>query len=288
MPNRNDPPLNFPSASAPPRVDAETTRAPTGPTYRIRLVPHLETYRSLHFEPVVRDLEPCTGIEQLDGTVLKIGRFTEKQSQALQQQQQQQAAAAQPNMVDTAGPSFTAGTDGDPAFNPFTYSTTEPQANAANSGAPLTSTVLVNGFPLTGDRPATGMGGGGHLNSAKVAFKSKVVSRAHAEVWCEAGGKVSNHSTCLTPRRGSDARRLQFFVRDTKSSSGTFLNHIRLSNPNTESRPYPIKVSPPFPLPNARLMNSPTGRRHNSTRRRLPRRNRRDVSLCQDEDRGWP
>jgi c-di-AMP phosphodiesterase-like protein len=36
-----------------------------------------------------------------------------------------------------------------------------------------------------------GMGGGGHLTSAKVAFKSKVVSRAHAEIWCEAGGKVS-------------------------------------------------------------------------------------------------
>ncbi|GHJ84394.1 hypothetical protein NliqN6_0796 [Naganishia liquefaciens] len=214
------------NASASPRVDAEATRAPSGPTYRIRLVPHLETYRSLHFEPVVRDLEPCAGIEQLDGTVLKIGRFTEKQSQALQQQQQQQQqqhqAAAQPLVVDTAGPSFIAGTDGDPAFNPFTYSTTtESQASAANGSAPLTSTVLVNGFPLTGDRPATGMGGGGHLNSAKVAFKSKVVSRAHAEIWCEAGGK--------------------FFVRDTKSSSGTFLNHIRLSNPNTESRPYPIK-----------------------------------------------
>jgi hypothetical protein len=30
------------------------------------------------------------------------------------------------------------------------------------------------------------------LRSAKVAFKSKVVSRAHAEIWCEAGGKVSS------------------------------------------------------------------------------------------------
>ncbi|KAF9020160.1 hypothetical protein BDZ89DRAFT_1020331 [Hymenopellis radicata] len=48
----------------------------------------------------------------------------------------------------------------------------------------------------------------------KIAFKSKVVSRAHAEVWCEAPGV--------------------FYVRDP--SSGTFLNHVRLSPANTESR----------------------------------------------------
>ncbi|GJJ12867.1 hypothetical protein Clacol_007113 [Clathrus columnatus] len=52
--------------------------------------------------------------------------------------------------------------------------------------------------------------------SNKLAFKSKVVSRGHAEVWFDNGS-------------------------DTKSSSGTFLNHIRLSPPNTESRPFPIK-----------------------------------------------
>lgn len=58
-------------------------------------------------------------------------------------------------------------------------------------------------------------------NTNKLAFKSKVVSRAHAEVWCEAGGK--------------------FFIKDTKSSSGTFLNHMRLSAPNTESRAFALK-----------------------------------------------
>ncbi len=41
----------------------------------------------------------------------------------------------------------------------------------------------------------------------------------------------------LIPRRFL----LQFFIRDSKSSSGTFLNHIRLSNPNQESRPFSIK-----------------------------------------------
>ncbi|KAJ2802474.1 hypothetical protein H4R21_002405 [Coemansia helicoidea] len=54
---------------------------------------------------------------------------------------------------------------------------------------------------------------------SRIAFKSKVVSRSHAEVWSENG---------------------RFFIRDTKSSSGTFLNHIRLSPPGVESQPHPL------------------------------------------------
>lgn len=60
-----------------------------------------------------------------------------------------------------------------------------------------------------------------HTNN-KLAFRSKVVSRGHAEIWLE------------------DAT---FYIRDTKSSSGTFLNHIRLAPPNTESRAFSLKVS---------------------------------------------
>ena len=55
--------------------------------------------------------------------------------------------------------------------------------------------------------------------NAPVGFKSKVVSRRHCEFWCENG---------------------QWYVRDIKSSSGTFLNHIRLSAPGMESKPFPI------------------------------------------------
>jgi hypothetical protein len=165
----------------------------------------------------VRDLEPCSNAERLDGTVLKVGRFTEKQSQALQAAQQAGSASAAPQR--DARPGFTAGIDGDPAFNPFTYATDDGEvvvaapAQPANGTGP-TSTVLVNGFPLTGDRPATGMGGGGHLTSAKVAFKSKVVSRAHAEIWCEGEGKVSvsalvrvsgsNLAICTVLRKGHE------------------------------------------------------------------------------------
>ena len=56
-------------------------------------------------------------------------------------------------------------------------------------------------------------------SAAPVGFKSKVVSRRHCEFWCSQG---------------------QWYIRDIKSSSGTFLNHIRLSQPSIESRPFPV------------------------------------------------
>jgi len=95
----------------------------------IRIVPHIEGPRSLHFDIIEREVP--------EGVVIKIGRFTDK--------------AHVPN---------------------------------------------------------------------RVTFKSKVVSRGHAEIWSE-GGK--------------------FFIKDTKSSSGTFLNHTRLSAPSIESKPFPLK-----------------------------------------------
>lgn len=57
-------------------------------------------------------------------------------------------------------------------------------------------------------------------SSAPVGFKSKVVSRRHCEFWIQDG---------------------IWYIKDVKSSSGTFLNHVRLSSPGTESKPFPIK-----------------------------------------------
>ena len=54
-----------------------------------------------------------------------------------------------------------------------------------------------------------------------LSFKSELVSRAHAEIWAETGGK--------------------FFVKDTQSAAGTFLNHVRLSPANTASLPFELK-----------------------------------------------
>ncbi|KDR79347.1 hypothetical protein GALMADRAFT_243363 [Galerina marginata CBS 339.88] len=57
-------------------------------------------------------------------------------------------------------------------------------------------------------------------NANLITFRSKVLSRWHAEIWVDASGK--------------------FFVKDTQSSSGTFLNGVRLSAVNTASEPYEI------------------------------------------------
>ncbi|KAK9453416.1 hypothetical protein V1511DRAFT_462235 [Dipodascopsis uninucleata] len=55
---------------------------------------------------------------------------------------------------------------------------------------------------------------------APVVFKSKVVSRSHAEIWMQNG---------------------QWYVKDIRSSSGTFLNHIRLAPACQMSQAFPIK-----------------------------------------------
>jgi pSer/pThr/pTyr-binding forkhead associated (FHA) protein len=59
----------------------------------------------------------------------------------------------------------------------------------------------------------------GDAAHSPVGFKSKVVSRRHCEFWHNSG---------------------QWYVKDVKSSSGTFLNHVRLSSPGVESRPFPV------------------------------------------------
>ncbi|KAI0127471.1 hypothetical protein BJ170DRAFT_373607 [Xylariales sp. AK1849] len=56
-------------------------------------------------------------------------------------------------------------------------------------------------------------------SAAPVGFKSKVVSRRHCEFWHEDG---------------------KWYIKDVKSSSGTFLNHIRLSPPGNESKPFAV------------------------------------------------
>lgn len=57
-------------------------------------------------------------------------------------------------------------------------------------------------------------------SDADVGFKSKVVSRRHCE---------------FSYIKGS------WYIKDVKSSSGTFLNHIRLSQPNQESTLWKVK-----------------------------------------------
>jgi pSer/pThr/pTyr-binding forkhead associated (FHA) protein len=52
-------------------------------------------------------------------------------------------------------------------------------------------------------------------------FDSKVLSRQHAEIWADLNGKV--------------------FIRDVKSSNGTFINGQRLSQENEDSDLYELR-----------------------------------------------
>lgn len=101
---------NAPTASvaSPSNPTQATPLVNPGPAHRIRLVPHLENSRSLHFDPITRECRE-------GAPPIRIGRFTDR-----------------------------------------------------------TGTLSVNANTLTG----------------KIAFKSKVVSRGHAELWCESNAKV--------------------------------------------------------------------------------------------------
>ncbi|CBQ73748.1 related to component of the spindle assembly checkpoint dma1 [Sporisorium reilianum SRZ2] len=174
-----------PSAAAGGSASPAPSR-PLNGMHRIRLVPHLEAARSLHFEPIERDLKE-------GANAVKVGRFTDRQP-----------SNREPVAATLAGGANEANSSGE--FG----STSHVQSSRGQPGA------RGGAIPISGSH-----GGGGRIDSARIAFKSKVVSRGHAEIWCEPGGK--------------------FFIRDTKSSSGTFLNHIRLSGPNLESKPFAIK-----------------------------------------------
>jgi hypothetical protein len=215
---------------------------PKGRTHRLRLVPNLETSRSLAFEPVIRELYPISvqpgmtpsaaaaSVSTLGPLVngkppallLKLGRYTERASQ-VPPGAQNVAAQAAASAGGTAAPGASSSVGG-----------------AAVGGAAAGSSAAGSVAPV--ERPATGIsgptmtiaGGGGEVTAARVAFKSKVVSRSHAEIWCDSSGKVS--SIWRGQVQEPDAADMQFYIRDTASSSGTFLNNIRLSSPNTASR----------------------------------------------------
>ena len=67
---------------------------------------------------------------------------------------------------------------------------TDKPLSAAANGSSSSGAAAAGGSSLVAGPTLTIAGGGGDVCSGKVAFKSKVVSRAHAEIWCESGGKV--------------------------------------------------------------------------------------------------
>lgn len=73
--------------------------------------------------------------------------------------------------------------------------------------------IKIGRYPDKGDNSKTSE------EISPIVFKSKVVSRSHAEFFVDNG---------------------QWYIKDMKSSSGTFLNHMRLSPASTSSEPYPL------------------------------------------------
>lgn len=70
-------------------------------------------------------------------------------------------------------------------------------------------------------------------------FDSKVLSRQHAEVW-EENGKVSTFSFSLS-FRCSYLFISKIYIKDVRSSNGTFINGERLSSEGQESEPFELK-----------------------------------------------
>lgn len=70
-------------------------------------------------------------------------------------------------------------------------------------------------------------------------FRSKVVSRHHAELWSD-GNKVCRQNKHTLNSILTLCNSHQLFIRDVGSSSGTFVNQLRLSPPRKESKSYQV------------------------------------------------
>ncbi|KAJ3241480.1 hypothetical protein HDU81_000532 [Chytriomyces hyalinus] len=165
-------------------------------TYKVQIFPHRENAQILgaipgqsplsrfHFEPVERDLRM--------GSVLKIGRRVDKKTPVA------------PIVQDTSPEDVAMNDEAvDVPVLPNSYQSTPGQfMERAVAAASSTATPV---------EP--------HIDF--IAFKSKVVSRTHAELWVSDDGKV--------------------MFKDVGSSSGTWVNKHRLSPSGKESRAYALK-----------------------------------------------
>jgi pSer/pThr/pTyr-binding forkhead associated (FHA) protein len=77
----------------------------------------------------------------------------------------------------------------------------------------------------------------GARDALRVWFKSKVVSRKHCEFVC----KPANHAPWFSSSLPLTKAKYTWHVRDTGSSSGTFLNGTRLSVPGEKSKEFEVR-----------------------------------------------
>ncbi|KAJ3075529.1 hypothetical protein HDU98_007775 [Podochytrium sp. JEL0797] len=178
-------------------------------TYKIQIFPHRENAQILgaipgstpaqrfHFEPIERDLK--------QGMVLKIGRKVDKKPPP--------APLAQPDEPVHENELPIPSLPTDIPVLPSSYQSTSGFLD--HPPPPLESHAISNSSAPT-PVPATSP-----LTPDFIAFKSKVVSRAHAELWVSDEGQV--------------------LFKDVGSSSGTWVNRHRLSPSGKESREYVVK-----------------------------------------------
>ncbi|KAI8810165.1 hypothetical protein BJ742DRAFT_210103 [Cladochytrium replicatum] len=176
-------------------------------TVRIQMFPHTEgsnthaVHMGFNFSPIEKDLRA--------GTIVKIGRKVEKDPNRSKSQKKKGGA--------TEGAS---GAEGDAAQALRAISDADAAIIGATSAGDSMDVDAAN---------ATGDGGIGpsalkepeEKKTDFIAFRSKVVSRTHAELWV-----------------GADN---QLYLKDVGSSSGTFVNRLRLSASGKESRPCALK-----------------------------------------------
>jgi pSer/pThr/pTyr-binding forkhead associated (FHA) protein len=155
-----------------------------------------------------------------------------------------------PGSSASSSPSSAGTTQGAATTAPTAAQPAAPPAYPALHLTPLNGTFVPKQISL--DHTTSGGGGGrvkiGRQINAKTVpnatngyFDSKVLSRAHAEVWSE-DGKVRRPppppppapKVSLIPLIGLTHVR-QVFIKDVKSSNGTFINGERLSPESTES-----------------------------------------------------
>ncbi|ORY34467.1 hypothetical protein BCR33DRAFT_722696 [Rhizoclosmatium globosum] len=215
-----NPPVLAQSASSASSATTVSTHEPGNSlvyTYKVQIFPHRENAQVLgaipgapqpqrfHFEPIERDL--------MKGMVLKIGRKVDKKPPP--------APIAQPDELEPTGISIDgelAASTNEVAVLPASYQSTsgfidyQPTSSDPHTAGPAASSSTTPAIiPEKKEQPQVDF----------IAFKSKVVSRTHAELWVSEDGQV--------------------MFKDVGSSSGTWVNRHRLSPSGKESRPYAIK-----------------------------------------------
>ncbi|KGQ07648.1 E3 ubiquitin-protein ligase DMA2 [Beauveria bassiana D1-5] len=136
------------------------------------------------------------------------------------------APASSPTSSSAAGPSNSTAPDAAPSPSIRFSSYFDQRASRPSlTFSPITRTlptgtevIRVGRFSERDAHPPASVSGN-QPSAANVGFKSKVVSRRHCEFWHENG---------------------KWYIKDVKSSSGTFLNHIRLSPPSQESKAFAV------------------------------------------------